>query len=123
MSVFDTIKDVQKTIMSSDLPNKIIATCLAASQSEKKGTYAGTPMLKLDLLTDDKILFSICYRIPKAFTGKGQLDKFLDCMTKLKLKPDEVIGKRFEWQKIKLEGGVSGNDRFYPTKLLGQKAL
>lgn len=109
--------------LSSDLPDKIIATCLSATQSEKKGAYAGAPTLKLELITDDKITFSISYRIPKALTGKGQLDLFIAQMAKLKLKPEEIVGKRAEWVRMELDGGVTGNPRFYPTKILGQKAL
>ena len=123
MSVFDKIKDVKPTIMSSDLPEKVNAQVLAASQTEKKGSYAGTPMLKLELQTDDGVTFSVNYRIPKAFTGKGQLDMFLNQCAKLKIEPAEIVGKRFEWQRLELEGSVSGNPRFYPTKLLGQKKL
>lgn len=123
MAVFDTIKGVPQTILSSDMPDTFTATVLSASQTTKTGAYAGAPLLKLELITDDKKTFSVTYRIPKAFTGKGQLDKFIDQMAKLKLAPTEIIGKRLIWQRMKLEGAVAGNDRFYPVKIIGQKGL
>jgi hypothetical protein len=122
-SVFDQIKGVKQQVLLSDLPATVTATVMAASKTEKKGAYAGAPLLKIELCTDDNTTFSITYRIPKALTGKGQLDTLLSQLTKLKVKPEEIIGKRFEWQRITLEGAVQGNDRFYPVKLLGQKKL
>ena len=121
MSIFDEIEDVKAQVLSSDLPETINATVLAAERSVKKGAYAGAPLLKLELLTDDNITFSNSYRIPKALTGKGQLDKFLDQCKKLKVAPKDVVGKRFEWKRLELEGGVTGNARFYPIKLLAKK--
>jgi len=123
MAVFDKIKDVPQTILSSDMPDTFFASVIATTQSVKTGAYAGAPTLKLELITDDKKTFSISYRIPKAFTGKGQLDKFIDQMAKLKMEPKDIIGKRFEWQRMKLEGAVAGNDRFYPIKVVGQKKI
>jgi hypothetical protein len=123
MSVFDKIRDVPQTVLSSDMPDTFIATVLAATQSVKTGAYAGAPILKIELLTDDGKTFSISYRIPKAFTGKGQLDMFINCMAKLKLDAKDCIGKKFEWKRIELEGSVQGNARFYPIKLVGQKKL
>jgi hypothetical protein len=121
--VFNKIKDIPQTVLTSDLPNTFIATVLSATQTVKTGAYAGAPLLKLELKTDDNNTFSISYRIPKAFTGKGQLDLFIVQMKKLKLEPSECVGKKFEWQRIELEGAVSGNARFYPIKLIGQKKL
>jgi hypothetical protein len=123
MSVFDKIKGVPQTVLSSDMPNRFIGTVLAATQSEKTGAYAGAPLLKIEVKTEDGKTFSISYRIPKAFTGKGQLDKFIEQMAKLKLQPSEIEGKKFEWERMKLDGAVSGNDRFYPIRLVGQKKL
>jgi hypothetical protein len=123
MSVFDKIKDVPQTVLLSDLPDTFIATVLAATQTVKTGAYAGAPILKIELHTDDNKTFSITYRIPKAFTGKGQLDMFIACMASLKLDAKDCIGKKFEWRRIELDGGVKGNARFYPVKLIGQKKL
>src|SRR3990170_2978215 len=123
MSVFDNIKGVPQTTLLNDLPDTFTATVLSATQTVKTGAYAGAPILKLELKTDDNKTFSVTYRIPKAFTGKGQLDMFINQMAKLKLEPKDIIGKKFEWQRMKLEGSVAGNDRFYPIKLVGQKNL
>lgn len=123
MAVFDKISGISQTILSSDMPETFIGTVLSATQSEKTGAYAGAPTLKIEVKTDDDKTFSINYRIPKAFTGKGQLDKFIEQMAKLKLQPSEVVGKKFEWKRMKLEGSIQGNDRFYPIRVVGQKKL
>lgn len=123
MSVFDKIKGVPQTILSSDMPDTFIGTVISATQSEKTGAYAGAPILKVEVQTEDGKTFSIGYRIPKAFTGKGQLDMFINQMAKLKIEPKDIIGKKFEWRRLSLEGGVKGNDRFYPVRLVGQKKL
>ena len=123
MSVFDKIKDIQQTVLASDMPETFIGTVLSATQDVKTGAYAGAPILKLEIQTEDGKKFSIGYRIPKAFTGKGQLDMLIEQMAKLKVDLKEVVGKKFEWKRLKLSGGVQGNDRFYPVRVVGQKKL
>lgn len=120
-SVFDEIGNIPTQVLSSDLPETVTATVLAATKTVKKGAFAGTPMLKLELLCTDGVTFSVNYRIPKARTGKSQLEMFEKQLKKLKLKPEQVIGQTFEWKKMDLEGSVQGNPRFYPVKLIPKK--
>lgn len=116
--VFDEIDTIKVQKLASDLPETITATVLAASKTEKKGAYAGAPVLKLELQTTDGITFSSQYRIPKTWTGKGQMDKLIECLDKLKVPLHQIIGKTFEWKRIDLEGSVKGNPRFYPMRLI-----
>jgi len=113
-SVFDDIKGITSRKLASDMPNKFIAKVTSASKHT--GTYGKN--LKLELRTEDDITFNITYRIPKALTGKGQLDQLLASLSKLEIPIETIQGKTFEWQRIDLAGTVKGNPRHYPIRLV-----
>jgi hypothetical protein len=116
--VFDEIDKVPTQTLASDLPETITATVLAATRSEKKGQFAGAPLLKLELQTDDGKTFSTQYRIPKSWTGKGQMDQLLKCLENIGVDLHAIIGKTFVWKRMELPGSVKGNERFYPIKVV-----
>jgi hypothetical protein len=116
--VFDEIEHIQTQKLASDLPDTIIGTVQSATRTLKKGAYAGAPVLSISITTDDGTAFTTQYRIPKTWTGKGQMDKLLENLEHLKVPLHEIIGKKFEWKRIELEGSVKGNPRFYPVKLI-----
>lgn len=91
---------------------------LAATRSIKQGDYAGAPLLKLELQLTSGETFSTTYRIPKAFTGKGQLDLFIQHLKALELGLTEIVGKTFVWKRKELPGAMKGNPRHYPIKLV-----
>ena len=113
-SVFDDIKGITSRKLASDMPNKFIAKVTSASKHT--GTYGKN--LKLELRTEDDITFNITYRIPKALTGKGQLDQLLASLSKLEIPIETIQGKTFEWQRIDLSGTVKGNPRHYPIRFV-----
>ena len=58
MSVFDEINKIPTQTLSSDLPNTLTGTVLAAKKDTKKGEYAGAPILKLEVLVFAMLLHS-----------------------------------------------------------------
>ena len=116
-SVFDEIRGVKRQKLASDMAKTFTATVLAASKH--KGEYGSS--LKLELQTEDGVTFSTTYRIPKALTGKGQLDLLLLNLQDMKVPLEEITGKTFMWQLIELPGSVKGNPRHYPVKLVKAK--
>jgi len=119
-NVFNEIEDLKTTKLASDMGASFTATVLAASKHTRED---GRVNLKLELQTPDGATFTTTYRIPKARTGKGQLDILLQHVEKLGLKLNEIVGKTFEWKQIDLPGSVKGNPRHYPVKIVGQKKL
>lgn len=118
MSVFDELNKVKNQTLSSELPDKITATVIKASKTVKTGKYEGTPMLQLILRLKDGTETSTNYRIPKAWTGKGQMDILINSLKKLKIDIKDIEGKTFEWERMELEGSVKGNARHYPVKVI-----
>ena len=115
-SVFDEIKGITSRKLASDMPDKFIAKVTSASKHTS--TYGNN--LKLELQTEDDVTFNITYRIPKALTGKGQLDQLLASLSKLEIPIETIQGKTFEWQRIDLSGTVKGNPRHYPIRLVAK---
>ena len=115
-SVFDEILSIPTQQLVSDMQDKFIATVKSASQIQ--GTYGKS--LKLELLTKDNRWSNVMYRIPKAWTGKGQLDKLIASLNKLDLPLEEIVGKTFEWQRIELSGTMKGHPRHYPIRLVNK---
>ena len=112
-SVFDDIRSIPTQQLISDMQDTFIAT--AKSVSQIQGTYGKS--LKLELLTKDNRSINVMYRIPKAWTGKGQLDQLIASLNKLNLPLDEIVNKTFEWQRMELAGTMKGNPRHYPIRL------
>jgi hypothetical protein len=123
MSIDEEIGKIPTQKLASDMPDEFTATVLKMTRDVKKGTYAGAPILKLDLQLENGEVFSTSYRIPKAWTGKGQLDRLLEHLKKLNLDLKEIVGKTFNWKREALEGNVQGNQRHYPISIKGQKKL
>ena len=72
MSMYDEIEGIPIQRLASDLPETFTATVLSIRRDTKKGEYAGTPILKLELQLEDGTTFTTSYRIPKAYTGKKE---------------------------------------------------
>ena len=118
MSLDKELESIPKQTLASDLPDKITAKCLSIAKALKTGTYAGAPILKAELLLEDGTKFSTTYRIPKARTGKSQLEKLESELEKMHLRISDMPGKTFVWQRMQLESSVKGNDRHYPIKVV-----
>jgi len=114
INVFDEILSIPKQQHISDMQDKFIATVKSVSQIQ--GQYGKS--LKLDLLTIDNRSLNVMYRIPKAWTGKGQLDQLMASLKQLNLPLEEIENKTFEWQRIELAGTMKGNPRHYPIRLV-----
>lgn len=114
MSVFDEIKGIRTRKLASDMPETFTATVI--SVSKHKGEYG--PSLNLELQTEEGETVNITYRIPKALTGKGQLDRLLNSLEELGVPVEKIQGKTFEWQRMELPGAMKGNPRHYPVRLV-----
>lgn len=118
MSVYDEIGGIKVVKLASDFPDEITATITAIGKdSKKQGIGAGSPVLKIMLDVNGEELTTI-FRIPKAWTGKGQLDRLVEAFKKLGYPKigGELLGKTFLWKRQELEGSVKGNARHYPIK-------
>ena len=112
-NVFDEIDELTKQKFASDMSDKITATVTSISiHQDRFGNN-----LKLGLQTKDGTSLNISYRIPKSFTGKGQLDQLLMSLKKTGVPKEEVLGKTFEWQRMELSGTMKGHPRHYPVRL------
>ena len=123
MSIKDEMDKIKPQKLASDLPNEFDAEVLSVKRDVKKGQYAGAPLVKLEFRLSDGDECSTTYRIPKAWTGKGQLDMLKECLSKLGLELTEIEGKTFHWKRLPLTGAVTGNDRHYPIKQLKQTKI
>ena len=110
-SVLSDIRGIAQRKLASDMPETFEATVIAATRRE--GAYG--PYLQLELQNDD-VLSSASYRIPKALTGTGQMDRLLASLDALEVPIDDIIGVTFEWQRQALTGPMKGNPRHYPVK-------
>jgi hypothetical protein len=118
MSVFDEISKIGKVKLASDMGEKFVATVNKIERDVTKGQIQGQPVLKFTLETESGEKFTTTYRIPKAMTGKGQLDMLQEHALKLGVEIKDMVGKKFVWQAKPLAGGVQGNARHYPVKLV-----
>lgn len=118
MSVFDEIAGIQQQLLSSDLPDTITATVTEAKKTIKQGQYGGQPQLRLTLQLNTGETITTMYRIPKKWTGKGQMDTLLDQLSKLKTKLNQIEGMTFKWKRMNLTGAVKGNPRHYPVEIV-----
>jgi hypothetical protein len=96
------------------MPSNFVATVISVSKNPSD--YGSN--LKLELLDERNGTFSVSYRIPKALSGKGQLDKLLNSLENLGVNLENIVGKKFEWQRMELEGSIKGNPRHYPVRLV-----
>jgi hypothetical protein len=118
MSIQDKINSIPQQKLASDMPDTFSATVINMVQDVKKGQFAGAPLLKLELELDNGEKFTTSYRIPKAWTGKGQMDKLMSNLKSMNIEIKDLIGKTFAWKREGLGGSVKGNERHYPIKLL-----
>lgn len=121
MSLDDEIGKIKPQKLASDMPDTFTATVKTMTRDVKKGQFAGAPLLKLELELDNGETFTTSYRIPKAWTGKGQLDIFMEHIKGFKLELPQIVGKTFEWKREPLGGSIQGNPRHYPVKLISPK--
>lgn len=119
MSQWDEIEKLPTTKMASDMGEEFTAKVIAMS---KDVTKMGQPCLKLQLQNQRGEKFITAYRIPKARTGKGQMDKLLDNLHAMGLSLKDVEGKTFQWKIEKLSGSVTGYDRHYPVRVVGHNS-
>jgi len=100
------------------MPDMFIATVTEMERDVKRGQFAGAPLLKLSLALESGETFTTSYRIPKAWTGKGQMDIFMEHLKNLGVKLSEIEGKQFQWKREPLIGSIQGNPRHYPIRLV-----
>lgn len=117
MSVFDEIDKIKEQKLASDLGGIFVATVLSIRKDADK---EGRPRLKFELVDKEGITVCTTYRIPKARTGKGQLDKLEEHCEKLGIKLRDMEGMTFKWQEVELKGSVKGYPRHYPIKIVKQ---
>jgi hypothetical protein len=123
MSIDEEIGKIPQQKLASDMPDAFRATVLRIYKDVKKGQYAGAPIVRFDLKLDNGEAFTTSYRQPKAWTGKGQLDKLMEHLKTLGLTLDVVVDKTFDWKREELSGSVKGNPRHYPIRLVGPKKV
>lgn len=121
MSIDEEIGKIPQQKLASDMPDTFRATVTKISKDVKKGQYAGAPIIKLDLTLENGEAFTTSYRVPKAWTGKGQMDRLMESLKLMGLTLDAMVGKTFDWKREELSGSVKGNERHYPTKLVTAK--
>ena len=118
MSLDEEISKIPQQKLASDLPDTFNAQVISMARDVKKGQYQGTPIIKLELQLEDGQKFTTSYRIPKAWTGKGQLDRLMANLKGLGVELKDIVGKNFAWKREELSGAVKGNERHYPIRLL-----
>jgi hypothetical protein len=105
-------KNIPKQKMSSDMPDEFVGEVSKVSQSVNK---SGFPVLVLNIRTVDGTELITNFKIPKAWTGKGQADLLKLNIEKLGFSdPAELAGHVFRWKRMQLEGSMKGFDRHYP---------
>lgn len=118
MSIKEEIDKIPQQKLASDMPDTFNALVVKMTRDVKKGQYAGRPLLKLELALDNGETFTTSYSIPKAWTGKGQLDTLMRYLKGMGLDLAGIEGKTFAWKREELSGSVKGNPRHYPTRQL-----
>ena len=114
MGVFEEIDKIPRQELASDMPSAFTATVLSARKTQGEyGFY-----LALELQTEDGATFTTTYHIPKKRTGKGQMDLLIDSCNKLNLQLRDIVGRTFQWKRVKLSGAMKGNARHYPVKMV-----
>jgi len=121
MSMDEEVGKIPQQNLASDMPDTFTATVVKAYRDVKKGQFAGAPIIKLDLVLENGETFTTSYRVPKAWTGKGQMDKLMNNLKGLGLTLDSMAGKTFMWKREELGGSVKGNERHYPIKVVAAK--
>lgn len=122
---WDEVENIPKQRLASDYGETFKATVLSMTKAEGRTG----PQIKVELVeVGTNKTFTTVYKIPKALTGKGQLDLLLSQLNKLGLHLKEMQGKTFEWKKMSLKEldpktTMTGFDRHYPVKLLDQTKL
>lgn len=121
MSIQDEMDKIPKQKLASDYPDTFIAQIISMTKDVKKGQFAGSPILKVELGLENGEHFTTSYRIPKAWTEKGQMDKFITNLKNMSLDLTSSIGKSFKWKREELAGAMKGNARHYPIELVKPK--
>ena len=114
MSVFTEIKNLKTGKLASEMPDSFTAKVVSGSKHQNE--YGSS--LRLALQTKDGEQFSVSYRIPKALTGKGQMDRLLNSLERLGISIEEIEGKTFVWKRMQLTGSMKGNPRHYPIQFV-----
>ena len=118
MSYDDLISGIPTQLDFAEIPDSFSGTVIKIEKTAKKnGEYKGQPQLTITIQIENlETPFVTTYRIPKAMTGRGQMDKLLKALKTLKIpKISEMQGKKFKWVKAEIE---MGNPRHYPTELI-----
>lgn len=133
MAIKGLLDDVTPAVLASDLPDNITATIKAMEKGVKAGQFAGAPLIKLRLVTDDDVEFTTSFRVPKSWTGRGQLDKLIGhldtlgiikttkqrgVIKEIKTPLENIVGMTFKWERQELSGGMKGNPRHYPVEIV-----
>ena len=124
--ILEQLESIPKQTLSSDLPDEFTARIIAVSKRTKgEGEGAGQAQLQFTLESDEHGEITMTYRIPKKWTGRGQLDKFKEqCLNlgltrdgehgELLVNWDDVLGAKFLWQRMNIGMGF---DRHYPVEI------
>lgn len=118
--VWEEIEGIAQQKLASELGNEFVGTVAQVVRDVKKGEFAGSPILKFTILTEEEEEVITSYRIPKAWTGRGQMDLLKSQCEKLEISIKDMLGKKFRWERMNLEGGMQGNARHYPVEILAQ---
>ncbi len=105
--------DIPKQKMSSEMPDEFLGTC---TKVEKTANKRGDSVVQVKIATvkDGEIMTT--YKIPKAWTGKGQADLLKKQLDGMGIdNPQLMEGRTFRWQRMKLVGSMQGFDRHYPV--------
>lgn len=133
MALNGLLGGIKPAVLASDLPDEIVATVLSMEKGVKAGQFAGAPLIKVSLRTDDDVEFTTSFRVPKSWTGRGQLDKLIGHLDTLgviettkqrgvikevKTPLESIVGMTFKWERMELSGGMKGNPRHYPVEII-----
>ncbi len=116
--VFDEMDTIETRQLSSDLPDEVVGTVTSAFRDVKKGQFGGDPIFKLIVKLEDGSETIMSYNIPKAWTGKGQMDVLKASMEALDLTLRDLPGGTFRWARKELPGAMKGNPRHYPVEVI-----
>ena len=104
--------------LSSDLPDSFEGAVKSVSLEEAGEGNLRHDRLRVVIDSEEFGETITTYRMPKAWTGKGQADMLKDCLEALKIEaPDLMEGRLFRWERRELAGSVKGNARHYPVEL------
>lgn len=105
--------DIPKQKMSSDMADEFLGTVKKVERSVNK---SGNPVIVIKILASTGEEIMTTFKIPKAWTGKGQADLLKEKLEALGIdNPQLMEGRTFRFKKLQLEGPMKGFDRHYPV--------